>query len=70
MKPVLKFTLPQRKRVVFKVINVSGQVVLNFEKVFEKGAHTLPLDLRKSGVYFVSFKTKEGIEKTKFILLK
>jgi subtilisin family serine protease len=68
--PILKFTIPERREIYIKLINPSGQVLKEFKNNFEKGSHEIPLILKKPGIYFVSFETKEGLKKGKIVFVK
>jgi len=68
--PTLKFTIPERGEIYLKLINPSGQVLKEFRNNFEKGSYEIPLILKKPGIYFVSFKTKEGVKKGKIVFVK
>ena len=68
--PTLKFTLPEKGKICLKIVNISGQILKKFENIFERGTYEIPLVIRKPGIYFISFKTKEGIKKAKMVYIK
>jgi|Deesub1362B_J571_1020462.scaffolds.fasta_scaffold00270_19 subtilisin family serine protease len=68
--PRIILSLPDRQRVFIKLMNVSGQVIRENEREFEKGIYEIPVMLKKPGIYFISLKTKEGTKKGKIIFVK
>ncbi|MEO0267124.1 MAG: S8 family serine peptidase [candidate division WOR-3 bacterium] len=68
--PKLIISIPEKQKLLFNLMNVSGQVLMEKEKEFEEGVYEIPVNLKKPGIYFIHLKGKEGEKKAKIVFVK
>ncbi len=68
--PKIIISIPEKEKVFINLRNISGQVLMEKEKEFEKGIYEIPVNFKKPGIYFVSLKGKQGEKKAKIVFVK
>lgn len=65
------FTLPETQMVEFKVVDITGRVLMTQNKEYSMGLHTISLNMRlSSGVYFYTLKAGNNIDTKRMIVIE